>query len=424
MKIPLLSRIIRSEDRYLRNIGWLGLSEFGIRISRLVATVILARLLTPSDYGMAALVLTTNEFIRVFTRNGIGEKLVQASADELEQLCETAFTLNWILGGLLFLSQLFGAFIAAHFFHQNELIIPIILIGFTYLVAPLGLVQTSLILRENRMNIFGLTNMASVMTDNVLIAIFALSGFGMWAIILPKFLIAPIWVLMVYRFHPWRPKWSFTLLHWRKILGFGSRILGIEMLNTLRENIDYLMIGRFIGVSALGTYYFAFNAGLGFSLSAISALTVSLYSDLCDVRSDFDLLRLRFQKNLRTITKVIFPLVLLQSSLAPLYVPIVFGSKWVDRGAVPILILICLSALSRPFANAASMLFRAVNLPQVDLWWNLGFTLVLALAILVGTQFGILGVAVAVMLTHLLLQPIYALWARQVVLIRPAAWIR
>jgi teichuronic acid exporter len=70
------------------------------------------------------------------------------------------------------------------------------------------------------------------------------------------------------------------------------------------------------------------------------------------------------------------------------------------------------------------MLFRTVGLPEVDLWWNLGFTLVLTLAVIAGTQFGILGVAVAVMLTHLLLQPIYALWARQVVLVRPANWIR
>jgi PST family polysaccharide transporter len=69
------------------------------------------------------------------------------------------------------------------------------------------------------------------------------------------------------------------------------------------------------------------------------------------------------------------------------------------------------------------MLLRAIGLPQIDLWWNLLFTVVLAVAIVVGTRFGITGVAVAVLLTHLLLQPLYALWARRVVLIRPAAWV-
>lgn len=404
------------QDRFIRNIGWMGLSELGIRASRLVATVILARFLSPEDYGLAAIVLTTHEFIRVFTRNGIGDKLVQADANEIEQLCITAYWLNWLLGLGLFLVQTSGSFAVAAFYQNPQLVLPIILIGCTYLVYPLGMVQTALVRRENRLNVFSLTNLAQVVADNLLTGIFALLGMGMWAIVLPKLLVAPIWVVMMYRYQSWRPIYGFTLQRWQRILGFGSRILGVEMLNTLRENIDYLLIGRLVGLGPLGVYYFAFNAGLGLSLSAVNAMGVSLYSDLCDVRADPGLLRKRFLTNLKTIAKIIFPLVILQSSLAPLYVPIVFGQKWVERGAVPILILICLSALSRPFANAAAMLFRAVGLPQLDLRWNLFFTAVLALAILFGTQFGILGVAIAVMATHLLLQPLYLLWARHRVL--------
>jgi teichuronic acid exporter len=400
----------------------MGLSEFGIRISRLLATVLLARLLSPHDYGIAALVMMSHEFIRVFTRNGIGEKLVQAPVSEVEEMCNTAFTLNWLLGVVLFLIQICGAFAAASFYQQPELIRPIILIGITYLIYPLGSVQTSLILRENRLNVFGLTQLATVVTDNIMIAIFALLGFGMWSIILPKFLVAPIWVFMVRHFHTWRPNWQPTLLHWRAILGFGSRILGVEFLKTFRDNIDYLLIGRLIGVNQLGIYYFAFNAGLGLSLSAVNAMGLTLYSDLCSVRDDRLLLQQRFQRNLSTMAKVIVPLVMLQVSLAPLYVPIVFGQKWVNQGALPILIVICLSALSRPFANAASMLFRSIGLPQVDLIWNLVFTLCLAVAVLIGTHYGIFGVAVAVLAAHLLLQPFYALWARRVVLLRPASW--
>uniref|UniRef100_B8HJT0 Polysaccharide biosynthesis protein n=1 Tax=Cyanothece sp. (strain PCC 7425 / ATCC 29141) TaxID=395961 RepID=B8HJT0_CYAP4 len=404
------------QDRFIRNIGWMGLSELGIRASRLIATVILARFLSPEDYGLAAIVLTTHEFIRVFTRNGIGDKLVQADANEIEQLCITAYWLNWLLGLGLFLVQTSGSFAVAAFYHNPQLVLPIILIGCTYLVYPLGMVQTALVRRENRLNVFSLTNLAQVVADNLLTGAFALLGMGMWAIVLPKLLVAPIWVVMMYRYQSWRPIYGFTLQRWQRILGFGSRILGVEMLNTLRENIDYLLIGRLVGLGPLGVYYFAFNAGLGLSLSAVNAMGVSLYSDLCDVRADPSLLRQRFLTNLKTIAKIIFPLVILQSSLAPLYVPIVFGQKWVERGAVPILILICLSALSRPFANAAAMLFRAVGLPQLDLRWNLFFTAVLSLAILVGTQFGILGVAIAVMATHLLLQPLYLLWARHRVL--------
>lgn len=397
------------KDRFIRNIGWMGVGELGIRFSRLLATVLLARLLSPKDYGLAAIVLMTGEFVRVFTRNGIGDKIVQADPEEVADICQTAWSLNWLIGFGLFLVQLAGSFVIAKVYKDSSLIFPIILVGFTYLIYPLSMVQTALVRRENRLKFYSLTNLTAVVTDNLLTGIFALMGLGMWAIVLPKLLVAPVWVAMMLHFETWRPAKAFTLRHWRSVLGFGSRILGVELLNTFRENVDYLLIGRIIGLKALGVYYFAFNAGLGLSVSVINALSVSLYSDFCDVRSDPAALRRRFGINLLTISKVMVPLVALQSSLAPFYVPIVFGHQWVEQGAVPILMLICLSALSRPFANASSMLFRAVGLPQVDLLWNLAFTVALTLAILVGTSWGALGVAIAVATAHLTLQPIYLL---------------
>lgn len=402
-----------SQDRFVRNLSWMGLAEVGIRLSRLVATVLLARLLTPQDYGLAAIVLMTTEFVRVFTRNGIGDKLVQAEDKFVEQLCQTAWCLNWLIGIVLFLLQCAGSFLVARFYRDSSLILPIVLVGATYLIYPLAMVQTALVRRQNRLKIFSLTNLLQVVADNLLTGILALLGWGMWAIVLPKLLVAPVWVLMMLHYESWRPAWTFTLKHWRRILGFGSRILGVELLSVFRENVDYLLIGRVISLQALGVYYFAFNAGLGLSMSVINALGVSLYSDICDIRSDLILLRRRFDENLRTIFKVIVPLVLLQCSLAPIYVPIVFGSRWVSAGAVPILILICFSALSRPFANASSMLFRAIGLPQVDLQWNLFFTLVLTLAIGIGTLAGSLGVAVAVLVVHLTLQPVYLVIGRR-----------
>ncbi len=410
-RLSVLRRFI-PKDRFIRNIGWMGVGEVGIRFSRLLATILLARLLSPRDYGLAAIVLMTSEFVRVFTRNGIGDKIVQADADEVAEICQTAWSLNWVIGSGLFLIQVIASFIIGRVYSDSSLILPIILVSFSYLIYPLSMVQTALVRRENRLKFYSLTNLVAVVTDNLLTGAFALMGMGMWAIVLPKLLVAPVWVAMMLHFEPWRPLRTFTLKHWRHVLGFGSRILGVELLNTFRENVDYLLIGRLVGLKALGVYYFAFNAGLGLSLSVINALSVSLYSDFCDVRSDPAELKRRFIKNLGTIAKVIVPLVALQCSLAPLYVPIVFGQKWVAEGAVPILMLICLSALSRPFANAAAMLFRAVGLPQVDLQWNIAFTIALTLAIVVGTNWGTWGVAIAVAASHLLLQPIYLLMGR------------
>lgn len=126
----------------------------------------------------------------------------------------------------------------------------------------------------------------------------------------------------------------------------------------------------------------------------------------------------RYFSGLKTVAYVITPLVLLQASLAPFYVPIIFGEKW--QGAIPILILICLSALPRPFADSASQLLLAINKPQIDLAWNLIFTALFALALLMGVQWQSLGVAWAVLLSHWLCLPAFTIWASRYVFSRSA----
>ncbi|MCA6575371.1 MAG: lipopolysaccharide biosynthesis protein [Pseudanabaena sp.] len=395
-------------SRFLRNLGWLGLSELFIRISRLAATIVLARLLSKYDYGLAALVLTTNEFINVFTQNGIWDKLIQSDESDLKQLCQTAYCLNWIVCGALFITQCLISVPVAWFYKDNQIILPICIMALVYLMIPISLVQASLTQRENRLHVMALANGLQVSFDNILTIILAFCGLGMWAIVLPKVIVGPIWVIVHYFNNPWRPSRQFTIVNWQEIVRFGRSILGVKLMNTLRNNLDYLIAGRFIGVEALGIYYFAFNAGLGISMSAINAVDSALFPHLCAARSDPAQFKERYFSSLKTIAWIVFPLVLLQSIFAPIYVPIIFGQKWLP--AIPILILICLSAIPRPFANAASKVLWALNKPDWDLRWNMFFTSFFAITLLIGVNWNIIGVAAAVLIAHVIALPLYSLW--------------
>jgi teichuronic acid exporter len=399
-------------SQFIRNLGWLSGSEVIIRVFRLGTTVILAHFLTAYDYGLAAVVLTTNEFAQVFTRFGIGAKLIQAEADKLEALAISAYWLNWIIYSGLFVFQCLAAFAIAQFYHDNRLILPICTIALVYLVIPIAYVQATLIQRENRLKVFALTNTLQVTVDNLLTATFAYLGFGMWAIVLPKVLVAPIWVVVNYKYHPWRPK-GFSNQHWGEIIRFGRSVLGIELMKTLRNNLDYLIVGWFISIEELGIYYFAFNAGLGISLSFINAINSALLPHLCAVRSNWLKFQQRYFSSLKTITLIIVPIVLLQSSLAPIYVPIIFGNKWVV--AIPVLVLICLSAIPRPYADAASQVLLAIDKPSLDLLGNFLFTIVFAIGLLVGVHWHVIGVAASVLVTHFVFQTLFTLWTTQYV---------
>lgn len=399
----------KTNNRFLSNLGWLGMSGGVIRVTRLLATVVLARFLAPDEYGVAAIVMTVTDFVKVFLRTGIGTRLVQAKSEEVERLAQSAYWLNWTISIVLFVLQCLAAFPLAKFYRNDDLVLPICITAISLLLIPHGLVQSSLIQRENRLKAIANARMIQFSTDNILALIFALAGFGLWAIIIPKLIICPLWVYLMLKHHSWRPKLKFTTQGWGDLIRFGRSVLGVELLNHLRSNLDYLIVGRFLGLEALGLYYFAFNAGLGISFGIIVSIKAALLPHLCDARENIQLFKERYFSSMKIIASVIIPLVLLQSALAPFYVPIVFGEKWVD--AIPVLILICLSAIPRPFADSASQLLIAVDKPQIDLYWNIIFTAIFGISLIIGISWQSIGVAATVLIVHAIFLPLFTIRA-------------
>lgn len=405
----------RLATRFTRNLGWMGGAQIAIRISRLVTTVVLSRLLLPDDYGMAAIVLTIYEMVALFTRNGISATVVQADAAEVERVALTAYWLTWIVCLGLLIAQGLIAHPIAWLYGKPELALPIALMGLIYLATPLCNIQCAFMQREGRLGRIALAGGLQVTVDNILTAILALCGFGMWAIVLPKLLVAPIWIVITRYGHSWRPtlpqRPGDMLTGWRDIARFGRSVLGVELMTTVQANVDNLLVGYFLGVEALGIYYFAFNAGLGIALGLTNGLSVAVYPHLCEVRTDRARLAARYRESLRSLGSIVVPLVLLQVVLAPIYVPIVFGEQW--TAAVPVLMIVCLSALPRPFATTCSQLLKAVGRPDIEMRWQIGVTVVLIPALMIATQIGILSVAIAVLTVQAMVLIAYCRYAPQ-----------
>lgn len=398
-------------NQYIRNVGWLFSGELVARLVRIGLIVFIARILTPNDYGLAAIILTVKEFALVFTlKGGISGKIIQAEEEELDTLANTAYWLNWIFCGFLFVSQCLISFPIAWFYNDSRLILPICLVALGYLALPTYAIQMAIITRQNRMKIPALAATLQMIFFNLLTLVLAVLGFGLWAIILPRVIVTPvIYFIIANKNCDWRPRQRFTLHRWREIFDYGKNVLGSQLLNKARSNLDYLLVGGVLGVDALGLYYFAYTSGIGISLNIIEKMSSAQFPYICAVRVNPTELRKRYFGTLKTLALVIIPFVALQSSLAPFYVPIVFGEKWIP--AIPILMLICLSAIPQAFGNSSSMLLQAVGRADIDFKWNAIYTLAFMLVLAIVINNGLITVAASVLISHSIAYFCFSLWA-------------
>ncbi len=397
---------------YLRNVGWMAGAELVNRIIRLSGTVILARMFSSQDYGLMAIIYTMSDFANVFLlRGGIGAKIIQADEQDVKDICNTAYWLNWIACGAIFIIQYFIALFIPYFSHDQYITLPLCIIAFTYLVYPLFVIHLTLIERESRFKVVAICNVTHSLVSNVLTAIFALRGMGIWAIVWSIFLATPVWIVLTWKYHPWRPPLRFSLERRQEVLGFGSNLLINDLLNRVRANVDYLIVGRYLGIEALGMYYFAFNAGSGITLNLLNTFMSPLYPYICAARSNYLQFRQRYFSSLKKISTILVPLILLQASLSPIYVPIIFGKKWIP--AIPVLILICLSVIPTIYGWASTLLLNAINKTRLSLYISVASTVTFIVSIFAAVQSGIVWVAFAVFFNVLVVSFVSTFWIHQ-----------
>jgi len=400
----LLDRI--ASDALLSGAGWLAIAQIIGRLFRLITTLIVARLMTPEYFGLAAIALASNEVAHVIARFGTSAYIVQCSDEQLKRHKHIANALNWAIGIALFTLQCAIAWPIAAWYNAPELVWPICVLALSYLMMPFGELHGALNQRNNHLDALAKGDIYQAVGDAFLTITLAVTGFGVWALILPKVLVVPLWVIPQRRRVKYRAKWPKDWAYTRTIIRFGRQVLGVELLTIFRTNIDVLIVGSLLGVQALGVYFFAMNAGLGITRSLLSALSRAMYSYLCG-NTDERSLEQRFKRGLGLTFLLVVPWVALQASTAQWYVPVVFGTQWVEHGAVPILMLFCLAGIPLAFNESASQYLRASGRTDVDLQWYLPFTVLYTLALFIGVRWGITGAAVSVLLVYLINAPLY-----------------
>ena len=359
-----------------------GSAEAVTRIVRLGAILVIARQISPAMLGTAALALSLFELVRVLSNVGIGQRIINADGKELPAICNAASRLFWIVCLGVAGIQLAIAAIAALSFGLRDVASMLAVLSAVYLFMPAGLVQIFLAMRAQRMGATARVAAAQNIADCALTVALAVIWPSPWAIVLPKLLTAPIWLVMARRTYNWTPDPDAGRAPLAAFSSFGPAILGSELLTAARLNCDKLLVGALLGTEALGLYYFAFNAGLGITQSLVTASNLVLFPHLAKMRGAA--LEREFKRAFLTGLAIVVPLVAAQTLFAPLYVPVVFGDNWIE--ATPYLSLLACAAIPLFIAALLGARFRALGTPYAETCLMAISTLTALLGLSLGAQ--------------------------------------
>ncbi len=364
------------------------------------AMVVLARLLSPDDFGMIALVMVLFSTARIFSGLGMDNALIH-SPRSLKETGFQAFAITCMTGLSLFLLINWRAADLANLMGNDELTPIVQRMSWLLLFDALSIVPEAILRRELQFRKVSTAMIAMNFVTNALAIALAWWGFGVWSLVwgylagsftrmLMMFFAAPGWSWLL----PRRLDWSVI----RELVRYGVKSTSSGLVDFVNSHWDDWFVGRTLGTTALGFYdraYFVTNSTIvGLNTSILSSVFMPAYAHM---QTDDARLARTYLKSLGLSSLFMAPLSMGVLAVAPELVRVVFGAKWVPM--IPTLQVFAFMALARPLAASTSPLFRAVGHPEYDLQGGLVVLFSMVPMVIYMSRWGIEGVAVAVTLS-------------------------
>jgi PST family polysaccharide transporter len=383
--------------RALSGLFWTFLGTGAQAALQLLVLVILARLLSPADFGLATAGLVVVGFSTIFSQLGIGPAVVQRLELRPAHL-RCAFTLSVLLGllfgGLIWLA----APAVAAFFRLDDLTPLLRALAFVFPLQGVSMVADSLLQRELRFRWLAAVEVAAVALGYGVVGVaFAALGFGAWALIgacLAQNGLRTV-LLLILRPHPIRP-----LLEHRacgELLYFGGGYTAASFSNYLAGQGDNLVVGRWLGAEALGVYGRAYQLMAGPAVLFGNVLDRVLFPAMAQLQRHPEHLAEAYRRGVALIALVMLPASAVLVVLAPELVQVVLGPAW-HEVVLPLQILGA-GMLFRTGCKISDSLVRATGAVYGRTWRQTAYALLVLAGAWVGHFWGIPGVAVAVFLT-------------------------
>jgi O-antigen/teichoic acid export membrane protein len=372
-----------------------------------VSTVILARLLTPADYGLIAMVAVVINFIMMFKDMGLSMATVQKSEINHAQI-STLFWINIAISLLIMMILAGLAPLVSWFYTKPQLTLVTLALASTFIFSGLTIQHRALLIRQMRFGRIALVEISAMLISVIAAVISAYCGAGYWALVIMQVVLAITNAIGVWIVCPWRPGLPERHTNIGSMLFFGGNLTGFNLINYFARNADNILIGKFIGSTSLGFYSRAYSL-LMLPIQQINAPISSVaIPALSRLQGQPEKFKNYYLQAINLIAFITMPLVLLMAALSNQIILIFLGPNWLP--AALIFKVLAFSAVIQPILNTTGWIYISLNQTDRLVRWGMISCPVIILSFLIGLPWGTLGVAVSYTICMCLIIPVPCLF--------------
>lgn len=389
------------KQKTIKGVAWNTVGNISNQILQLGISVILMRLLKPSDYGLLAMAMVLVGFANIFSEFGFSSALIQKQ-DISEDHVSSVFWLNIIIG--IFLTNLFffSAGFFSEFFGNPGLTRVIKYLSFTFIISSFSIVPNTLLQKEMQYDIINKISITAVFVSGVIGVYLAFAGWGVMSLVIQNLSLQLITVPLLFLGSKWLPKRLIRIKSIKELFSFSAYLTGFNFINYWARKSDDLLVGKYMGAGNLGIYSRAYDLMLLPISKIISLISNVMFPALSAIQEDRERVKRIYLQTIQLISFVTFPLMIGLIPVADNLILVLFGNKWAE--VIPIIRILAFVGVLQTLANPTGWIYTSQGKTNWMFWWGIFGSGSIIIAIVIGVLFGsIHSVAIAYLSINLIL---------------------
>ncbi|MGE5620957.1 MAG: MOP flippase family protein [archaeon] len=384
----------------IKGIKWSAVSQFGRQMFQFFTTIILARLLTPVDIGLAGMALLVIGFLNVFKDFGTSAAIIQKK-EVTDRLLSSLFWFNMFLGIVLSsLMFIFAGFLS--FIFGDLRLFPLFqVLSLIFVINSFGVVIQALLERRLAFSIIARIEVISTIISSFIGICMAFSGFGVWSLVFQSLAASMVSSSLLLIKGGWKPSLSFAYHDAVSVLNYSSNLTGFNVFNYFVRNADNFLIGKFLGAKELGYYSLAYRIML-YPLQNLTAIIGRvMFPVFSKINEDNEHFKKVYVQMTSFIAICTFPLMMGIGVLSDKLIISFFGVQWADTAKI--LLFLAPVGLLQSVDATTGIIFQAKGKTNWLFIWGVITGVIFVPAYSVGLKWGVTGVACSYLVAYLLI---------------------